>query len=288
MQWLQTNRKAEMVYDFYRFAKTVNAGFYDSAFEFLFHHTVKEYHRTHTIELLMSDNSEYLKLELLVEKVICSGNEQTTCHELLRSVSTTLYWYPNYGYLPFIDCVCHCRLVHKTGHTEEAFGCIQITTAGTKTFRRQRMQELQAIKEKNPSFCDYEAIYVVVTPSEDACNSFVLVVDEEMNDTDYDLSDYSDECPAEAAELQDPAENKNLLVAVENKGFVILEEKEESIGDQVEISMPRRCEAVTNWKQVITYFDPDSVQIDDLDDCKHLVPKNIALHQSKKKKRQTR
>jgi hypothetical protein len=39
-----------------------------------------------------------------------------------------------------------------------------------------------------------EAIYVVVTPSKAACDSFHLVRDHQTNEIEYDLSDYVDEC----------------------------------------------------------------------------------------------
>ncbi|GMF38849.1 unnamed protein product [Phytophthora lilii] len=159
-----------------KYAESIGAGFFGTAYELLLPHAVHEaYAKKTPVVLKMNEGSYYERIEICVPHVECCGENEDECYICVANLSERTYWHPDYPFFPFIDAVVMCE-AFKSGsnHPEMIVAYIQATIRNDKTFKPHRLRELNEAMNKNPNIADFNRAFVVVGPDSTVCETFTL------------------------------------------------------------------------------------------------------------------
>jgi hypothetical protein len=176
LKLLGRNMSMEKQLEHYKYAKSIGAGFWGTAYELLLHHSVHQaYAKKNPIVLNMREGSDYERIQICAPNVQCAGEDETSCYTFLANLPERAYWHPDYSFFPFVDAVAVCESF-KSGNRqpETVLAYIQVTVRHEKTFNLDHLKKLNEVVDTNPKIAQMKRLYVVVVPDAGTCEIFSL------------------------------------------------------------------------------------------------------------------
>ena len=123
----------------------------------------------------MREGSVYQRIEIYAPHVECYGKNESEGYNYLATLSENTYWHPDYPFFPFIDAVVMCQAFQSgDNHPETIIAYIQVTIRNEKTFKPNRLLELNNTLDTNSNLKDFKRVFVVVGPDPMVCEIFTL------------------------------------------------------------------------------------------------------------------